>query len=505
MHWQLTGEQVLGVGDASGMFPIDTATGGYDAAMLAPVRRAGRRGRGRADRWPTCCRRSRVAGAAGRHAHRGRRARCSTRPGALRAGAPLCPPEGDAGTGMVATNSVAPRTGNVSAGTSIFAMVVLERELGRVHRELDLVTTPAGDPVAMVHCNNGASELDAWVGLFAEFAGALGADVDTVDGLRDPVPRRAGRREPTAAGCWPTTTCPVSRSPTSTRAGRCSCAPRTAGSTLATFMRTQLYASLATLRIGMDVLQKDEGVRLDRMFAHGGLFKTEGVAQRFLAAAIDTPVSVGDVAAEGGAWGIAVLAAFAARRRRTRAWPTTWTAGCSPTRTCRPSSPTRPTSPASTRSCGGTSPASPVERAAVDHVRIGPSRPTRPRSRMTATPTEHGTHRAQREHVAALHAELTRYELVTWTVGQRVRAGARRGPVRHQGQRRRLRRADLGGHHRLRPRRQRRSTASGRRRRDTAAHAYVYRNMPEVGGQVHTHSTVRRGVGGARARRSRAC
>jgi sugar (pentulose or hexulose) kinase len=207
--------------------------------------------------------------------------------GWLQPGVPLCPPEGDAGTGMVATNSVAPRTGNVSAGTSIFAMVVLEKELARVHPELDLVTTPAGDPVAMVHCNNGASELDAWAGLFGQFARALGAEADSATVFRtlftaalDGVGDGGGMLAYNYLSGEPITELEEGRplflrSPDS---------PLDLGS----FMRTHLYSSLATLRIGMDVLQKAEGVRLDRMFAHGGLFKTEGVAQRFLAAAIDT-------------------------------------------------------------------------------------------------------------------------------------------------------------------------------------------------------------------------
>jgi sugar (pentulose or hexulose) kinase len=213
---------------------------------------------------------------------------------------------------MVATNSVAPRTGNVSAGTSIFAMVVLEGELSRPHRELDLVTTPAGDPVAMVHCNNGASELNAWAGLFTEFARAMGAEDDpsvvfgtlfraALDGAGD----GGGLLAYNYLSGEPITGLEEGR-PLFVRSPD-------SRFDLATFMRTHLYAALATLRIGMDVLQT-EGVRLDRMFAHGGLFATEGVAQRFLAAAIDTPVSVGDVAAEGGAWGMAVLAAFATRR-----------------------------------------------------------------------------------------------------------------------------------------------------------------------------------------------
>ena len=190
-------------------------------------------------------------------------------------------------------------------------MVVLERGLTRVHRELDLVTTPAGDPVAMVHCNNGASELNAWAGLFTEFARALDPEVDpsaVFEILFSAALGGAGDGGGMLAYNY------LSGEPiTDLEEGR-PLFVRSPDSRfdLATFMRTHLFASLATLRIGMDVLQKTEGVRLDRMFAHGGLFRTKGVAQRFLAAAIDTPVSVGDVAGEGGAWGIAVLAAFTA-------------------------------------------------------------------------------------------------------------------------------------------------------------------------------------------------
>src|SRR3712207_6145673 len=233
--------------------------------------------------------------------------------GRLRPGAPMCPPEGDAGTGMVATNSVAPRTGNVSAGTSIFAMVVLEQPLGAAHRELDLVTTPDGAPVAMVHCNNGASELDAWVGLFSEFAVAAGAPVDRSHAFGT-LFRAALDGDPDAGGLVAFNY--LSGEPiTDLEEGR-PLVLRAPGSafSLANFMRAQLFGSLATLRVGMDVLTGAEHVRLDRMFAHGGLFATKGVAQRFLAAAIDTPVVVGDIAAEGGAWGIAVLAAFRVRR-----------------------------------------------------------------------------------------------------------------------------------------------------------------------------------------------
>jgi sugar (pentulose or hexulose) kinase len=190
---------------------------------------------------------------------------------------------------------------------------VLEHELSRVHRELDLVTTPAGNLVAMVHCNNGASELNSWVGLFAEFAQALGVAADhsaifemLFTSALDGAPDCGGLMSYNYLSGEPITGLEEGR-PLFLRAPD-------GVFNLATFMRTHLFASLATLRIGMDVLQKEEGVRLDRMFAHGGLFKTKGVAQGFLAAAIDTPVSVGAVAAEGGAWGIAVLAAFVTAR-----------------------------------------------------------------------------------------------------------------------------------------------------------------------------------------------
>jgi len=311
VHERLSGRRVLGVGDASGMFPVDVATGGYDAALLTRFDElAGEAGAGFSlgSLLPEVLAAGEDAGAltAGGAA-------LLDPSGALRPGAPMCPPEGDAGTGMVATNSVAPRTGNVSAGTSIFAMVVLEQPLGAAHRELDLVTTPDGAPVAMVHCNNGASELDAWVGLFTEFAAAAGAPVERSQAFTT-LFRAALDGEPDAGGLVAFNY--LAGEPiTELEEGR-PLVLRAPGSTfsLANFMRAQLFGSLATLRIGMDVLTDVEHVRLDRMFAHGGLFTTRGVAQRFLAAAIDTPVVVGDIAAEGGAWGIAVLAGYRTRR-----------------------------------------------------------------------------------------------------------------------------------------------------------------------------------------------
>lgn len=311
VHWQLTGEKVLGVGDASGMFPIASATGDYDACMLT---RYDERAEGRLpapirDLLPVVL----SAGAdAGRLTETG--AALLDPSGTLRPGVALCPAEGDAGTGMVATNAVAPRTGNISAGTSIFAMVVLEAELGSTHHEIDLVTTPAGDPVAMVHCNNGASELQAWAQLFGRFAEAAGAPVspDTVfetlfgEAL-------AGQAD---AGGWVAFNYLAGEPITGLDSGR-PLVVRTPDSraSLADFMRAQIYGMFGTLAVGMRVLA-GEGVSVDRLFAHGGIFRTAGVAQRLLAAAMNAPVGVGGVAAEGGAWGAAVLASYLRHRDR---------------------------------------------------------------------------------------------------------------------------------------------------------------------------------------------
>jgi sugar (pentulose or hexulose) kinase len=234
--------------------------------------------------------------------------------GRLAGGVVMCPPEGDAGTGMVATNSVAPRAGNVSAGTSIFAMIVLEHPLSGVHREIDLVTTPSGHPVAMVHCNNGTGDLDAWVALFAEFARAVGARLSAAE-LYQLLYAQALAGDADAGGLLAYNY--LSGEPiTAFEVGRPLFA-RTPDSrfSLANFMRAHLFSSLATLRIGMDLLLNRENVSLERMYAHGGLFKTRGVGQRMLAAALRTPVSVGDLAGEGGAWGMALLADYACRRR----------------------------------------------------------------------------------------------------------------------------------------------------------------------------------------------
>ncbi|MFD1713288.1 xylulokinase [Amnibacterium flavum] len=308
VHWKLTGRRVLGVGDASGMFPIDVATRDYDEDLIArfdSLVSESPLSVGLRDLLPEVL----VAGEqAGRLTAEG--AALLDPSGLLQPGAVFCPPEGDAGTGMVATQAVAPRTGNVSAGTSIFAMVVLERPLSGVHSELDIVTTPAGDAVAMVHCNNGASELAAWAGLFSRFATAAGTPIDS-DAVYETLFREALDAEPDAGGLVAFNYLAgepiagldegrplVVRGPDSRL-------------TLGNFFRAQLYSVFGTLSLGMRVLA-DEGVEVDRLFAHGGMFRTAGVAQRFLAGALDAPVAVAETASEGGAWGIAVLAAFTA-------------------------------------------------------------------------------------------------------------------------------------------------------------------------------------------------
>ncbi len=307
VHWQLSGERILGIGDASGMFPIDSETGTYAEQLLLRFDDlVGGRGLhiGLNQLLPRVVRAGQPAG---RLTEAG--ARLIDPSGALQSGAPMAPPEGDAGTGMVATNSVAPRTGNVSAGTSIFAMVVLERALGSRHSELDLVTTPAGDPVAMVHCNNGASELNSWAGVFGDFANRLGVHTDSST-IFATLFNAALDGDPDGGGLLAYNYLSGEHN-VGLEEGRPLFA-RTPDSslTLANFVRVQLFSMLATLRIGMDALTQEQ-VQLDSLFAHGGLFKTKGVGQGILAAALNTDISVGEVAAEGGAWGMAVLAAFA--------------------------------------------------------------------------------------------------------------------------------------------------------------------------------------------------
>lgn len=307
VHWKLTGEKVLGVGDASGMFPIDSATKDYDAAMVekfdaltAPC--------GFSWKLKDILPKSLSAGEdAGTLTAEG--AKLLDVSGNLEAGIPVCPPEGDAGTGMVATNSVAVKTGNVSAGTSVFAMIVLEKPLKSVHTEIDLVTTPTGEAVAMAHCNNCTSDLNAWVGLFREFAENFGIEVD-MNKLFSVLYNKALEGNPDCGGLLAYNYF-SGEGITHFDEGRPLFA-RTPDSkfNLANFMRAHLFSALATLKDGLDILLKEENVKIDKIYGHGGLFKTPVVGQRIMAAAIDTPVSVMETAGEGGAWGIAVLASY---------------------------------------------------------------------------------------------------------------------------------------------------------------------------------------------------
>jgi sugar (pentulose or hexulose) kinase len=307
IHWKLTGQKVIGVGEASGMFPIDINTKDFNAHMIeqfdeliAPRNFAWKL----KDIFPKVLLAGENAGVLTEEG-----AKLLDLSGQLKPGIPLCPPEGDAGTGMVATNSVAKRTGNVSAGTSVFAMIVLEKELSKVHEEIDLVTTPTGNLVAMVHCNNCTSDLNAWVGLFKEFSQAMGVEVD-INKLFETLYNKALEGDSDCGGLLSYNYFSGEHI-TGFEEGR-PLFVRTPESkfNLANFMRVHLFTSLGALKTGLDILLKEEGVQLDEILGHGGFFKTKGVGQKIMAAAIDASVSVMETAGEGGAWGIALLAAY---------------------------------------------------------------------------------------------------------------------------------------------------------------------------------------------------
>ena len=307
VHWRLTGRKVLGVGEASGMFPIDSKTGDYDREMLERFQAKAMQ-MGYAWKLEELLPMVLPAGeAAGTLTEEGARLLDPT--GRLLPGVPFCPPEGDAGTGMTATNSVAPYTGNVSAGTSIFAMTVLDTPLTTVYPEIDMVTTPTGRPVAMVHCNTCTSELDAWVRLFMEMLDASGQKVDKST-LYNMLYEKALEADEECGGIVSFNY--YSGEPvTGLSEGRPLLARLPDGTfNLANFMRAQLFSTMATLRIGMDILFQKEQVRLDRLMGHGGLFKTPNVGQRLMAGAMGVPVMVMETAGEGGAWGISLLAAY---------------------------------------------------------------------------------------------------------------------------------------------------------------------------------------------------
>ena len=305
IHYELTGEHVMGVGEASGMFPIDSATCDFDEEMIQKFNAL--TGLDLRAILPKVL----PAGA---------NAGCLTDSGAkfldpsgnLRPGIPVAPPEGDAGTGMAATNSVRVRTGNVSAGTSDFAMIVTDKHLG-VHREIDMVTTPDGAPVAMVHCNNCTSDINAWVNLFADYSALMGTPVDKGE-LYTRLFKAALDGEADCGGLMSFNYF-SGEGVTDLNEGRplFMRAPD-AKMTVANFMRTHLLSALATLKIGLDILTKEENVAIDKLYGHGGFFKTPEVAQRMLSAAVNAPVSVMETAGEGGPYGMALLAAYMVRK-----------------------------------------------------------------------------------------------------------------------------------------------------------------------------------------------
>lgn len=307
VHYLLSGERVLGVGDASGMFPIDLAAGDYDEKMASKFDNL------HSNQWSVMDILPRVlmAGENGGYLT-ANGARLLDKSGRLKSGALMCAPEGDAGTGMTATNSVAVRTGNVSAGTSVFAMVVLEKQLKKLHSELDLVTTPSGDLVAMVHCNNCSSDLNSWFSMFGEFAGQYSGDCE-MNKVYDILLRIADKADKDCGGL---VSCNYLSGEhiTGFSEGR-PLFVRGADSSfgLGNFIRNLLYSAFSTLKIGLDILIDDENVEVSGIVGHGGLFRTKGVAQGILSAACKAPVSVMETAGEGGAWGAALLAAYSRR------------------------------------------------------------------------------------------------------------------------------------------------------------------------------------------------
>ncbi len=307
IHWKLTGERVIGIGDAAGMFPIDSETHDYNEEMVQKFDRLTEKYQYAwklRDIFPEVLTAGEPAGALTEEG-----AAFLDESGSLQAGIPLCPPEGDAGTGMTATNSVAPRTGNVSAGTSTFAMIVLEKQLSKVYREIDMVTTPTGFPCAMSHANNGTSDLNAWVGLFGEFAKLMGYDVKAGE-LFEKLYTNSLNGDADCGGLLAYGYY-SGENITMINEGRLAFL-RTPEShfNLANFMKAHLYTSLGAVKMGLDILMEDEKVKVERIMGHGGFFKTKGVGQRYLAAAVGAPVTVMDTASEGGAWGIALLAAY---------------------------------------------------------------------------------------------------------------------------------------------------------------------------------------------------
>lgn len=307
LHWKLTGQKVLGIGDAAGMFPVNVEKHIFQEKMLEDFDKL------IADKkYPW-----KIKDILPRVLTTGENAGNLTEAGAefldpegdLKPGIKMCPPEGDAGTGMVATNSIRVRTGNISAGTSVFAMLVLEKPLKQLHREIDLVATPSGNSVAMVHCNNCTSDLNAWVSIFHEFLDGMGMPVD-MNELYKFLYNKALEGDSDAGGLLSYGYYSGEHITGFSEGRPLFVRKPDSRFTLANFMRVHLYTALGALKIGINILLNEENIQMEHIVGHGGLFKTKNVGQRFVAAAVNAPVIVMETAGEGGAWGIAVLAAY---------------------------------------------------------------------------------------------------------------------------------------------------------------------------------------------------
>ena len=310
VHWKLTGKKVLGIGDAAGVFPVDSTVNQYHAKMLECFNNLVGTSFGLPNGWKLEDILPKILCAgenAGTLTAEG--AKLLDTSGTLQAGIPLCPPEGDAGTGMIATNSVTEHAGNVSAGTSIFAMIVLEKALSKVYPDIDMLTTPAGRPVAVAHCNNCTSDLDAWTNIFGEVTDTTGAKIDK-SALYAAVYNKALEGDADGGGLLSYNYLSGEHVTGFTEGRPLFVRTPESRFNLANFMRTLLFSSMASLKIGVDILTKQEKVQLNCLLGHGGLFKTKGVGQRLMAAALNVPVAVMESAGEGGAWGIALLAAY---------------------------------------------------------------------------------------------------------------------------------------------------------------------------------------------------
>lgn len=318
IHRAVTGDHAVGIGEASGIFPVDHDSSDWGAARLATFdaliapRRLGWTLR---DILPAVLPAGRPAG---RLTAEG--ARLLDPSGTLPPGIPLCPPEGDAGTGMVATNAVRPRSGNVSAGTSVFAMIVLEQSLARIHREIDIVVTPDGRPVAMAHSNNGSSDLDAWLAVLGQAGRALGAEVRPEEVYEKLLPL-ALEADPDAGGLLAVNSVSGEHMTGFTEGRPLFARGPKSRFTLGNLVRAMYFASLCALRTGMDILTAEEGVVIDEIRGHGGFFKGGNTGQRMMAAALNVPVSVPATAGEGGAWGMALLAAYMLRDSPAQSLP----------------------------------------------------------------------------------------------------------------------------------------------------------------------------------------